>query len=613
MRLAKSRWLPHPGTLLSGVLLAFAFAPWNFHALSWVALVPWLFALESARLRDSAPASRRWAALREGLWLSVFMALGNFYWIAHTLRQFAQLPWALAILGLLLFSLICQPQFPLFAPLWLASRERSSAPPGSRSFEPPHRSSSWALLGRVAVSSLAYAGLDRYLPKLFVDTLGHAFHAAPLLRQAADLGGAWLLTFVAFFVNQAFFLGLVSAFPGWVTAAPPGKNGEKAPSPGSRILAGPAPTLAAAALLVAATLLYGKLRSGWIERYFQTAEKAQAPAPAAELAVIQANIGDIDKLAAESGYREAADRIVEAYLALSREAVASEPRPHALVWPETSYPSAFRVPRSSAELLREQRIEAFARDNGIPIWFGGYDRRGGKDFNSLFFLAPNLELQTYHKSILLLFGEYIPGMESLPWLLEAFPQIGNFGRGAGPSVFSLPTTSPQASAAATTAPPQPELWAGAGLPAQPLICYEALFPDFAIEGARKGAKLLLNVTNDSWFGPWGEPHTHLSLTVFRSIETRLPQLRATNTGISALILPSGEIAARTGLFEPGVLRARVRLHEPPWTLMKQWGDWFGLFSLVTGLLPLALLALRQRVAGGSVRKKRQSFRRSGAP
>jgi apolipoprotein N-acyltransferase len=119
-----------------------------------------------------------------------------------------------------------------------------------------------------------------------------------------------------------------------------------------------------------------------------------------------------------------------------------------------------------------------------------------------------------------------------------------------------------------------------------------LFPKYVIEAARKGSRFILNVTNDSWFGPYGEPHLHLALSIFRTIETRLPMVRATNTGFSALVTQDGEIASKSHLFEPEILNVTVPLIDSPWTLMKAWGDWFGEFALVAGAILILLLNKR---------------------
>jgi apolipoprotein N-acyltransferase len=113
----------------------------------------------------------------------------------------------------------------------------------------------------------------------------------------------------------------------------------------------------------------------------------------------------------------------------------------------------------------------------------------------------------------------------------------------------------------------------------PSICYEGLFTDHSVNGALLGADALLNITNDSWFGPLGEPYLHLALTQFRSIETRLPLLRATNTGISVAIDPLGETLGSTRIMKEEVLHASVphrEMAESPYLVMaKNFGpNWF---------------------------------------
>jgi apolipoprotein N-acyltransferase len=177
------------------------------------------------------------------------------------------------------------------------------------------------------------------------------------------------------------------------------------------------------------------------------------------------------------------------------------------------------------------------------------------------------DLIAYHKNLLLLFGEELPFADTFPMLNVWFPQVGGFGRGPGSEVFSLP------------------LQGGALSPKiAPIICYEALFTRYTLESARKGAELLVNVTNDSWFGPFGEPELHLALSTFRSIETRLPQIRSTNTGISALILPDGSIQGATGKNEAIYKNWELALRESPThSWLVRFGDWFGPVSLFLGL------------------------------
>jgi apolipoprotein N-acyltransferase len=130
----------------------------------------------------------------------------------------------------------------------------------------------------------------------------------------------------------------------------------------------------------------------------------------------------------------------------------------------------------------------------------------------------------YRKTMLLAFGEYLPGAHLFPALTKWFPRTADFARGRGPQVKSF-----------------------RGLTLGPQICYEGLFPGFSRSLADQGAQLFVNVTNDSWFGTWSEPYQHLSMTLARGIEFRLPVIRSTNTGISTVMLASGTILDRSPL------------------------------------------------------------------
>lgn len=536
---------PHWLTVLSAALIVFAFPPWNNYPLIWIAIIPWFAALDRSKsLRG---------AITQGIWLSILMSLGGFYWVAHVLQQFGGIPGWLAVIGLLLFSFAGQPQFPLVAALWWRLRRS-----GSRVDSMASRPLGSLLIG--LCMALAYAGIDWILPKLFVDTFGHSQYLATRLRQVADLGGATLLTFLIFFCNESLYRLLAQT------------RSRKEPSL-LPVLRGAGLPALAVFFLIGAAWLYGG------QRYRQVKELEAHPKTTLQVAAIQANIGDFDKVAAERGVSGAAEKILDTFFTMSDQALSHEPRPQVIIWPETSYPSTFRSPFTAEEMARDHRVENFARSRKVSLFFGGYDRFKGKDYNAFFFLSPDApggvdgpgDLQVYRKNMLLLFGEYIPGAEQIPWIRATFPQVGNFGRGEGPAVMEIKP----AGASGTPA-----------VKAGPIICYEALFPNYVIGAARKGSQLILNITNDSWFGESGEPILHLSLTTFRGIETRLPQLRSTNTGISALILPNGEITQPTHIGRPEILHATVPIIEPMPTLMMAWGDWFGWFALLTGLLGL---------------------------
>lgn len=531
------RYLPTWYVLPIALLYGLAFPPYDLTYLIFPCFVLWLVCLERHT------SWRR--ALFDGLWISQIITWLSFTWVAYSIHQFGNLPYPIAYALLVVFGVICEPQFWLFVPLAFAIRRVL-----------PERSAY-----RVVVFALAYASFDYLLPKLFVDTTGHAFYDRAWLRQAADLGGAPLLTFLTVLISGLAWRAFEDAIP-------------RSQGPGHPLqwrsfgdeIQKHWKAVAGIGVIVGIWAGYGYIRAEDIRN------KTLSTQQSLQLAVIQANIGDFDKVAAESGIGGAADEILRRYFRLSDHALTLSPRPQALIWPETAYPSTFRAGGSSSDLRRDQAMSDYVQSRSTPLLFGGYDHAQGKDFNAFFMLHPPAgaqDLQVYQKNILLWFGEYMPLSESIAWLREQFPQVGNFGRGKGPSVMHV-----------------------AGIPVSPIICYEALFASYTLPAVVAGSRMILNVTNDSWFGPWGEPHLHFALTVFRGIEARVPQLRATNTGISALILPDGSVPEQTGLFEEKALNVKVPiLSEPIPTLMKSWGDWFAPFA---GGLALILYGVARR-------------------
>ena len=562
----RKKWLPHPLTLLSGILIVLAFPPWDLGFLTWICLVPWFFAIQKA---DSPARS-----FVEGFWLNFLMTLGCYFWIAYSLKEFGGVPWPVGFLGLFLFCLVGQPQFMVLPPILKAMRLTTFLPedaPEDAQNKKSHATHAihaththathtkgsrlkklsfwhgWQGILSLLWLSLLYTGIDWIAPKMFLDTLGHALYQASYLRQIADLGGAQLLTFLIVLTNISLY-GIVKNFL---------KERRVKLSP---------------QLLFTAALLLSAFAYGWV-RQAQVLKIIETTGSGIQIAAIQGNIGDFDKIAAENDVSTAALKVIDTFISMTDRALNLSPPPEVVIWPETSFPSLFRQPFTQLEILINDRVETYVRDHGVPLLFGGYDRQFGKEFNAFFFLQPDGQLQTYHKNKLLLFGEYIPGADSIQFFKDTFPQVGNFGKGPGPQVLELGTQN------------------GSKITrVAPIICYEALFTNFLIESARDKSQLIINITNDSWFGPWGEPHLHLALTTFRSIETRLPMLRSTNTGISTLITADGEITHATGIGTQEIMNVNVPITPPIWSLIKAWGDWFGPFALITGLLGLAILS-----------------------
>ena len=275
--------------------------------------------------------------------------------------------------------------------------------------------------------------------------------------------------------------------------------------------------------------------------------------------------------------------IVERYVALTAQ--PSTERPDVIVWPEGALPaSANQVFAPGAP---EAQMIADAMQPG-QVLLAGLSRGepdasapdGARYYNSLIALTDvggaGLRVDAiYDKYRLVPFGEFLPlgsAMNAIG-LRSLVHMPADFSAGSRPAPIRIP-----------------------GLPAaQPLICYESLFPGFTPGGAGRPA-WIVNVSNDAWFGRTSGPLQHLNLASYRAIETGLPMVRATPTGVSALIDARGRITTGERLEpgESGVLD--VRLPEPaPETLYARWGDLPFLALLLVGLVVGAGARLRDRL------------------
>jgi apolipoprotein N-acyltransferase len=179
-------------------------------------------------------------------------------------------------------------------------------------------------------------------------------------------------------------------------------------------------------------------------------------------------------------------------------------------------------------------------------------------FNSLFIFSPGGAAPLiYDKFHPVPFGEYVPfaGLLNRIGITKLTEGQEGFATGDGPHTYQLKD------APAVT----------------PLICYEIIFPAAVTSGQRPG--WFVNVTDDSWFGPWAGPYQHLLIARARAIEEALPVARAANTGISAVIDPYGRVTTQLGLGNMGVLDARLPVAAAPSTYAR-YGDWVLLLLLL---------------------------------
>lgn len=273
-----------------------------------------------------------------------------------------------------------------------------------------------------------------------------------------------------------------------------------------------------------------------------------------DVGLVQANIGQDEKWEPESAARN-----VERHVALTGQAAARGAR--LVVWPESAVPYRYDDSPGMAAALR-----ALAQKHGIYLLFGNDDRQKAPDlvFVGAKMLTPEGRLALrYHKIRLVPFGEYVP--------LQPILTFG--GTVTAKLVQQVADFTPGTEARTAEAD-------GHRLGA--FICYEAIFPDLVRRFADQGAELLVNITNDAWYGRSSAPHQHLAMAVFRAVENRKYLVRAANTGITVVVDPRGRVLERTPLFEPAVLVAKVPL-VPGRTFYARYGDVFGGSALLVAL------------------------------
>jgi apolipoprotein N-acyltransferase len=247
--------------------------------------------------------------------------------------------------------------------------------------------------------------------------------------------------------------------------------------------------------------------------------------------IAQANIGNLEKVYAfkKGLYR---DYIVDQFLSLSDKGIKdSDKKVDLLVWPETAFPD--EIPEEGGNSSLYFRLANFLKLAQVPLVTGAYGAypNTAQVSNSIYFIKTDGQFsdRPYHKTHLLAFGEYFPLGEQFPWLKEIVPAMGNFKRGHGPQVSILN-----------------------GVKFGPQVCYESLFPEFSLGSKKLGSQILINVTNDSWFGRHQEPYQHMYMTLARAVENRIPLIRATNTGISTVVTAKGELLQQSKIHEPWV-------------------------------------------------------------
>jgi apolipoprotein N-acyltransferase len=396
------------------------------------------------------------------------------------------------------------------------------------------------------LASLALAWIGRRIGR------GSALLLAPFLWVTAEWVRGWLFggfpwavlgysqaTHLA--VIQVAELGGVWAVSFVLAAANAALAGALA-LPRRSALAG----LVAAAALVGASLAFGAWRLG-------------EPASAERLKVAAMQPAIEQPLKWEAGHTAETLRI---YGGLTRAAAAHHP--DLIVWPETASPT---ILRQDPELLGALRD--LAGRWRVPLLVGTIDVADtGRPRNTAFLVTEAGIVGRYDKIHLVPFGEFVPLAEVIGFVRRWAEFISELEPGSRTVVFQGPPA-----------------------PFGVVICYEGIFPDLFRRFVAGGARLMVNMTNDGWFGRTEGPLQHLAMYPLRAVEHRVAVVRVANTGVSALIEPTGRIDRALGLFQRGNLIGEVPLRRTS-TLYTRLGDW--LPYLAAAVSGGALLAAARR-------------------
>ncbi|MCA0871835.1 apolipoprotein N-acyltransferase [Seohaeicola saemankumensis] len=241
------------------------------------------------------------------------------------------------------------------------------------------------------------------------------------------------------------------------------------------------------------------------------------------------------------------------------EFTAIEPRPDLIVWPESAVPALLEQAEPYFDVISQAA-------GGSAVVLGIRRLEGRRLFNTAVYLDGDGAVGgTYDKHHLVPFGEYVPlGDLAAQAGLHGFAARDGQGYSAGPG---------------------PQLMSLGPLGrALPLICYEAVFPQ-DVNGAPERPDLLLQLTNDAWFGQRSGPYQHLAQARMRAVEQGLPMIRAANTGVSAVIDPLGRVRRSIPLGEAGYADAALPAPLPP-TLYARTGDLPVILLLLIGTVAL---------------------------
>jgi len=508
---------------------------------SWFALTPLLWALSQRDRRGEGLTVLHSALL--GYLCGFLWYLGNCYWIYQTMYLYGGLDKPIAAGILILFCLYLGLYHALFAGLFGAVR------------------SCFGIQAALLLSPFVWVAVElarARITGLPWDLLGITQVDNTALTRLAPIAGAYGISFVVALVNALWLVRI-----------------QIRERRHTRLIL----TFAGVMLIVGYVVAVRRLGAPRREH------------PAATATLVQENL---EVGAAAKGPEPSTEELLQSFSTLSRSpgtkmylgipekkgtpvvTFVSPPGPRdsdLIVWPESPAPFEEADPQFHAA------ISALAQKAKAPVIVGNIyvqqtreNARGYSLFNSAAFVTPNGEfVGRYNKMHLVPFGEYVPFKGLFFFAQNLLHEAGTFDAGTMRTLFTVN-----------------------GHRYGTFICYESIFADEVRQFVRNGADVLINISNDGWYGDTSAPWQHLNMVRMRAIENHRWVLRATNTGVTAAIDPQGRVLEAA----PRHVRTSIRVgfgYEHDLTFYTAHGDWFAWMCAVVTAAGLGL-SLRRRIA-----------------
>jgi apolipoprotein N-acyltransferase len=527
--------------------LAGPLPPWR-SVFAWFGLVPLIWAILSSQQSSTAKPLRK--AFLLSYLCGVLWYAGNCYWVRDVMGQYGDMPPLAPELLLLGFSLVLGAYFGLFGLAVVLVRRAT-------------KSTGVALV----MAPLFWAGLELAASRITSvpwDQLGYSQVDNALVNQLAPWTGVYGISFLLVAVNALIAAAFVvqRAKPRMVCGAA-GVLAGALGTAGLMFHPPQAPTSATA------VLIQPNLDVGGTGMWSDTAEWNRHIARFAILANEQCKtyIAGMPQTGAPTG------EIVCPPFATHPDLVA---------WPESPAPYFESDPRF------QQVAREIAQNMEAPVVIGaiGMDYHvddGWKQFNSAIVMGPSgARVGRYDKIHLVPFGEYVPFSRLLFFARKLTGKVSRFDRGEDRKVFRLGTQS------------------GASHRYGVFICYEAVFADEVRKFAQLGAEVLVNISDDGWYGDTSAPWQHLNMDRMRAIENRRWILRDTNNGVTASIDPYGRVRQSIPRHAEDALPARYGFRDDI-TFYSEHGDVFAWACAILGLVAAAVAA--RKTLSESLRRK----------